>query len=159
MPGVREVAVIGVPDMKTGEAVRAYVVADEPAPSEAEILAHCRKHLAAYKVPRGVEFRDELPKSLIGKILRKDLRNEISAAVPPRRSASRPSPPPAPGGCNRHVDRSLRCAAVQEAAAEHEVVTRFEQLMLVGLVFVIMFGLGAGLTPRDFISALRRPGG
>jgi long-chain acyl-CoA synthetase len=83
LPSVREVAVIGVPDMKSGEAVRAYVVADEPVPSEAEILAHCRKHLAAYKVPRGVEFRDDLPKSLIGKILRKDLRNEISAAVPP----------------------------------------------------------------------------
>jgi bile acid transporter len=48
---------------------------------------------------------------------------------------------------------------VQEAAAEHEVVTRFEELMLVGLVFVIMFGLGAGLTPRDFISALKRPWG
>jgi long-chain acyl-CoA synthetase len=83
LPKIREVAVIGVPDMKTGEAVRAYVVADEPAPSEEEILAHCRKHLTSYKVPRGVEYREELPKSLIGKILRKDLRNEISAAVPP----------------------------------------------------------------------------
>jgi long-chain acyl-CoA synthetase len=81
--GVREVAVIGVPDMKSGEAVRAYVVADEPVPSEADVVAHCRKHLAAYKVPRGVEFRDELPKSNIGKILRKDLRNEIGAVVPP----------------------------------------------------------------------------
>jgi bile acid transporter len=48
---------------------------------------------------------------------------------------------------------------VQDPAAEHEIVTRFEQIMLVGLVFVIMFGLGAGLTPRDFISALRRPWG
>jgi bile acid transporter len=54
----------------------------------------------------------------------------------------------------------LLALAIQEAAApEHEVVTRFEQIMLVGLVFVIMFGLGAGLTPRDFISALRRPWG
>jgi long-chain acyl-CoA synthetase len=83
VPGIREVAVIGVPDMKTGESVRAYVVADADAPPEAEILAHCRKHLAAYKVPRSVELRDELPKSNIGKILRKDLRNEIAAAVPP----------------------------------------------------------------------------
>jgi long-chain acyl-CoA synthetase len=83
LPGIREVAVIGVPDDRTGEAVRAYVVADEPAPSEADIIAHCRKHLAAYKVPRGVEYRDDLPKSLIGKILRRELRNEISAAVPP----------------------------------------------------------------------------
>jgi long-chain acyl-CoA synthetase len=83
LPAVREVAVIGVPDMKSGEAVRAYVVADDPKPSEADILAHCRKHLTSYKVPRAVEFRDELPKSLIGKILRKDLRNEIAAVVPP----------------------------------------------------------------------------
>jgi long-chain acyl-CoA synthetase len=74
LPGVREAGVVGVPDAKTGEAVRAYVVVDDPAPSEADIIAHCRKHLAAYKVPRGVEFLDELPKSLIGKILRKDLR-------------------------------------------------------------------------------------
>jgi acyl-CoA synthetase (AMP-forming)/AMP-acid ligase II len=50
--------------MKSGEAVRAYVVARRSgAGSEAEILAHCRKHLAAYKIPRGVEYRDELPKS------------------------------------------------------------------------------------------------
>jgi long-chain acyl-CoA synthetase len=83
LPNVREVAAIGVPDIKTGEAVRAYVVVDGPGHSEADVVAHCRKHLAAYKVPRGVEFRDELPKSLIGKILRKELRNEIAAAVPP----------------------------------------------------------------------------
>jgi long-chain acyl-CoA synthetase len=83
LPGIREVAVIGVPDMKTGEAVRAYIVADEPAPAQADVIAHCRKHLAAYKVPRGVEFREELPKSPIGKILRKDLRTEIGAMVPP----------------------------------------------------------------------------
>jgi long-chain acyl-CoA synthetase len=83
VPGVREVAVIGVPDMKSGEAVRAYVVVDEPAPKEADILAHCRKHLAGYKVPRGVEFRDDLPKSNIGKILRKELRKDIAASVPP----------------------------------------------------------------------------
>jgi long-chain acyl-CoA synthetase len=78
LPGVREVGVIGLPDAKTGESVRAYVVADEPAPSTAEIVAHCRKHLAAYKVPRSVELLDELPKSPIGKILRKDLRNLVS---------------------------------------------------------------------------------
>jgi predicted Na+-dependent transporter len=53
----------------------------------------------------------------------------------------------------------LLALLVQDPAAEHEVVTRFEQIMLVALVFVIMFGLGAGLTPRDFISALRRPWG
>jgi long-chain acyl-CoA synthetase len=81
LPGVREVGVIGLPDAKTGESVRAYVVADEPAPSTTEIVAHCRKHLAAYKVPRSVELLDELPKSPIGKILRKDLRNTVSVGA------------------------------------------------------------------------------
>jgi long-chain acyl-CoA synthetase len=82
LPNVSEAGVIGVPDPKTGEAVRAYVVADDPAPSEAEIIAHCREHLAAYKVPRGVEYRDDLPKSPVGKILRKELRKEVDASVP-----------------------------------------------------------------------------
>jgi bile acid transporter len=54
---------------------------------------------------------------------------------------------------------SLSTLAMQAPPADHEVVTQFEQVMLVALVFVIMFGLGAGLTPRDFISALRRPSG
>jgi long-chain acyl-CoA synthetase len=74
---VQEAAVIGVPDEKMGEAVRAYVVAQNPDLTEEEIIRHCREHLAGYKVPRGVEFRDDLPKSLIGKILRKDLRAEL----------------------------------------------------------------------------------
>jgi long-chain acyl-CoA synthetase len=81
VPGVQEVGVIGLPDARTGESVRAYVVADEPAPSAAEIVAHCRKHLAAYKVPRSVEFLDQLPKSPIGKILRKDLRNTVGVGA------------------------------------------------------------------------------
>lgn len=79
-PGVREVGVIGVPDEKTGEAVRAYVVAEGAAPSAESILAHCREKLAAYKVPRSVEFVDELPKSPIGKILRKELRAQVTSA-------------------------------------------------------------------------------
>jgi long-chain acyl-CoA synthetase len=81
MPGIQEAAVVGVPDQKTGESVRAYVIADDPPPSAAEVIAHCREHLAAYKVPRSVEFRDELPKSLIGKVLRKDLRGEDATAA------------------------------------------------------------------------------
>jgi long-chain acyl-CoA synthetase len=73
--GVAEVGVVGVPSEKTGEAVRAYVVVGPGAnPSEADIIAHCREHLAAYKVPQGVTFVDELPKSPIGKILRRELR-------------------------------------------------------------------------------------
>jgi long-chain acyl-CoA synthetase len=80
LPTVREAGVIGMPEPKTGETVRAYVVADDPAPSEAEIIAHCREHLTAYKVPRSVVFVDELPKSPIGKILRRELRNGPGAS-------------------------------------------------------------------------------
>jgi long-chain acyl-CoA synthetase len=98
LPMVREAGVIGVPDPRTGEAVRAYVVADDPAPSEAEIIAHCREHLAAYKVPRGVEYRDELPKSPIGKILRKELRKDMDASVPPETPDSAPESIAGSGG-------------------------------------------------------------
>lgn len=76
MPGVLEVGVIGLPDEKTGESVRAYIVATQTPPTEAEVLAHCRETLAAYKVPKSVRFVDELPKSPIGKILRRELRAE-----------------------------------------------------------------------------------
>ncbi len=93
LPAVREAGVIGVPDVKMGEAVRAYVVADDPAPSEADIIAHCRTHLTAYKVPRGVEFLDELPKNLIGKILRRDLRKDADASAPPETPDSTPGSP------------------------------------------------------------------
>jgi long-chain acyl-CoA synthetase len=72
---VLEVACIGVPDDKSGEAVKAFVVPKPGAELTAEaILAHCRKNLTAYKLPRQVEFRDSLPKSNVGKILRRELR-------------------------------------------------------------------------------------
>jgi long-chain acyl-CoA synthetase len=74
VPGVLEVGVIGVPDDKTGEKVQAYIVASVPAPTEEQIIAHCRANLAAYKIPHGIKFVDELPKSPIGKILRRELR-------------------------------------------------------------------------------------
>jgi long-chain acyl-CoA synthetase len=82
IPEVLEAAVVGTPDPATGEAVRAYVVKNPDAPGELTtemILAHCRTHLARYKVPKSVILRDELPKSPIGKILRKDLKAEIKA--------------------------------------------------------------------------------
>jgi long-chain acyl-CoA synthetase len=80
VPGVLEVGVIGVPDEKSGEAVRAYVVASAPAPSVEAIVAHCRETLSAYKVPSSIMFVDELPKSPIGKILRRELRDHAMSA-------------------------------------------------------------------------------
>lgn len=80
VPGVLEVGVVGVPDEKSGEAVRAYIVATHPAPTRDAVVAHCREHLSAYKVPSSVIFVDELPKSPIGKILRRELRNQAIAS-------------------------------------------------------------------------------
>ena len=82
IPEVLEAAVIGIPDAASGEAVRAYVVRNPDVPGELTkeaIVAHCRKHLTGYKVPKSIVIRDELPKSPIGKILRKDLKAEVKA--------------------------------------------------------------------------------
>jgi len=74
-PGVEEAAAVGVPDARSGETVKVVVVRKDPALTEADVLAHCRQHLTAYKMPRIVEFRSEpLPKTNIGKILRRALR-------------------------------------------------------------------------------------
>ena len=73
-PGVLECAAIGVPDEKTGEAVKLVVVRKDPALTEAQVIAYCRENMTAYKVPRVIEFRDELPKTPVGKILRRELR-------------------------------------------------------------------------------------
>ena len=75
-PGVLECAAIGVPDAKSGEAVKLFVVKKDPALTAESLLAHCREQLTGYKCPREVEFRTELPKSNVGKILRRDLRDE-----------------------------------------------------------------------------------
>jgi long-chain acyl-CoA synthetase len=75
LPGVAECACVGVPDEKTGEAVRLFVVKAAGATlTDEEIVTHCRLDLASYKVPKQVRFVDALPKSTVGKILRKDLR-------------------------------------------------------------------------------------
>lgn len=81
VPGVLEVGVIGVPDERSGEKVKAFVVSGVNRPTEADIIAQCREHLAAYKVPGSVTFVDELPKSPIGKILRRELRAQELAAI------------------------------------------------------------------------------
>jgi len=76
--GVLECAAIGVPDRKSGEAVKLFVVPKDARLTAHALLMHCREHLAGYKCPREVEFRDELPKSNVGKILRRELRDEAN---------------------------------------------------------------------------------
>lgn len=76
--GVLEVAAVGVPAGVTGEAVKIFVVKKSPDLTEQELIVFCRRHLTAYKVPKLVEFRTELPKSNVGKILRRELRDETS---------------------------------------------------------------------------------
>ncbi len=81
LAGVKECAVIGVPDAASGEAVKAFVVRDDPNLDAKAVRDFCKSELASYKVPRLVEFRDDLPKSNVGKILRKELRQNPSASA------------------------------------------------------------------------------
>lgn len=76
-PKVLEAAAVGIPDLARGENIKAYVVLKpgETATAE-EIIAYCRENLTRYKVPREVEFRDALPKTMAGKVLRRALRDE-----------------------------------------------------------------------------------
>jgi long-chain acyl-CoA synthetase len=78
-PGVLEAGVVGVPNAFSGEAVKLVVVKRDPTVTAADLKAHCRKYLTAYKVPHVVEFRKELPKTALGKILRRSLRDPLSA--------------------------------------------------------------------------------
>ena len=75
-PGVAEVGAVGVPDPRSGEAVKIVVSLKDPDLTAEAIIAHCREHLTGYKVPKLVEFRESLPKTLIGKLSRKDLLEE-----------------------------------------------------------------------------------
>ncbi|CAM4009718.1 long-chain-fatty-acid--CoA ligase [Bordetella pertussis] len=75
-PGVREVAAVGVPDARSGEAVKLFVIRKDPDLDAAALIAYCRANLTGYKVPRSVEFRTELPRTNVGKILRRQLRDE-----------------------------------------------------------------------------------
>jgi len=76
--GVLEVAAVGVPHEKSGEVVKIFVVKKDPALTAEVLIAHCREHLTGYKVPGQVEFRSELPKTNVGKILRRELRDEAT---------------------------------------------------------------------------------
>jgi long-chain acyl-CoA synthetase len=81
MPGVREVAAVGAPDARAGEVVVLFVVRKDPTLTEADIVHHCERSLTLYKLPRHVYFRDELPKSNVGKILRRELRDSLLKAA------------------------------------------------------------------------------
>ena len=90
IPGVVEAAVVGLPDPVMGEMVKAFVVAKGQPVSAEEVMAFCRQHLTNYKVPKLVEFRNELPKSPIGKVLRRELRGATGTSL---RTAGRSTAP------------------------------------------------------------------
>jgi long-chain acyl-CoA synthetase len=79
-PGVLECACVGVPDEHSGEVVKLFVVRRDPALTVDELMAYCREQFTGYKRPKYIEFRDELPKTNVGKILRRQLRDEKKAA-------------------------------------------------------------------------------
>ncbi|HJP99329.1 MAG TPA: AMP-binding protein [Rhodanobacteraceae bacterium] len=81
-PGVLEVAAIGVPDEHSGEVVKLFVVKKDPTLTEAALKQYCHDQLTGYKRPKYIEFRDELPKSNVGKILRRELRDEEKSRAP-----------------------------------------------------------------------------
>ncbi|RXG88136.1 MULTISPECIES: long-chain fatty acid--CoA ligase [Bradyrhizobium] len=80
-PGVLECAVIGIPDSKSGEAVKAFVVKKDPNLTAEAVIKFCQEQLTGYKVPKHIEFRNDLPKTNVGKILRRQLRDEKKAAA------------------------------------------------------------------------------
>ncbi|MFV0575638.1 MAG: long-chain-fatty-acid--CoA ligase FadD [Vibrio sp.] len=83
---VLEVAAIGQPSANSGEIVKIYVVKSDSSLTKEELIAHCRQHLTGYKIPKVVEFREELPKSNVGKILRRELRDENMAKLAKQKS-------------------------------------------------------------------------
>lgn len=80
-PKVNEVVAIGIPSEKSGESIKVYVTKKDESLTREELRNHCRQHLTGYKIPRDIEFRDELPKSNVGKILRRVLRDEELARM------------------------------------------------------------------------------
>ncbi|WP_414449544.1 AMP-binding protein [Burkholderia sp. 22PA0099] len=82
-PGISEAAAIGIPDATHGERIKAFVVRRDASLTVDEVLAHCRKNLTGYKMPKAIEFRDALPQTNVGKILRRALRDEELAKLKP----------------------------------------------------------------------------
>ena len=76
MDGILECAAVGVPDEKSGEAVKLVIVRENPNITEADVRAYCEQHLTGYKRPKIIEFRKELPKTPVGKIVRRELRDK-----------------------------------------------------------------------------------
>ena len=77
-PGVRDAGAVGAPDARSGEMVVLFVVRKDPALTAEALLEHCAKHLTGYKLPTRIEFREQLPKTPIGKILRRQLKEEAA---------------------------------------------------------------------------------
>jgi long-chain acyl-CoA synthetase len=98
IPGVMESAVVGIPDRITGEVVKAFIVGAGPELTPEAVTAFCRQHLASYKVPKLVEFRSELPKNPIGKVLRRELRPTLI----------QPEGPPAAGQIGSALETEVR---------------------------------------------------
>ena len=86
-PGVVECAAVGVPDERSGEAVKVFVVRKDPALTAEQLMEFCKQNFTGYKKPKYIEFRDELPKTNVGKILRRELRDVAQAAVKPAQTA------------------------------------------------------------------------
>jgi long-chain acyl-CoA synthetase len=80
-PKVLEAAAIGIPDEKSGEVVKVFIVKKDESLTQEELMKFCRENLTSYKIPKSIDFRKELPKSNVGKILRKDLRAEVLASI------------------------------------------------------------------------------
>jgi long-chain acyl-CoA synthetase len=78
-PAVENCAAIGVPDAKSGEAVKLFIISSDPNLTVEDIKAHCRENLTGYKQPKYIEFRTELPMTPVGKILRRELKDEEAA--------------------------------------------------------------------------------
>jgi long-chain acyl-CoA synthetase len=88
-PGVLEVAAVAQPDERAGEVVALFVVRKDPSLTEEQLIEHCRTQLTGYKVPKRVYFRDELPKTNVGKILRRELKDQLQPkSEPPAKAAA-----------------------------------------------------------------------